>query len=129
MANLTVKCQNCRDRVITDANGSTQFKRNARCSRMLGRMADIDGAKMGAAIGGVLRGARDGKLSDQAAVRMIMNMFCQSFVAGYFCPACRAFMDVRFTNPGFAVSSEPLSLSPRNKVMAPRIQSTQVEVG
>lgn len=125
---LIVKCRSSRSRSVADGNGSRFVKKNADCMKLLGRIADIDGLKLERSICGLLDGLKNGVTNEAGTAKLLMGLFCRVFKTSYFCPACRVFMDVEYTNPGYEVTSEPLGIAEFGKVMMPKIGSRQIEV-
>jgi hypothetical protein len=125
---LIVRCQNLRGRQITDPNGTKEFKTDAVCLHVLGRVADIDGKALRAQIGQIV-GVTAGSGVEQArAVDALMKLFCETFRASYWCNSCRTFIDVAFTDPGYkadVVVSDSVDFS---RIMNPRVSSRQMEV-
>jgi hypothetical protein len=113
---------------VADGNGSRETKPNATCMKLVGRIADIDGTRLEGQICGILAGLKNGMTSHVSASKLLMSLFCQTFKASYFCPACRTFMDVGYKNPGYEVTSEPLETAEFGKIMVPHIGSRQIEV-
>lgn len=125
---LIVKCRNRRTRSVADGNGSREIRKNADCMKLLGRIADIDGRALEKRICGILDGLKNGVTVKEAAAKLLVAVFCQTFKASYFCPACRVFMDISFDNPGYTATSEPLGTAEFGKIMVPKIGSQQIEV-
>ena len=120
MGDLVVKCQNHRFRNVSDGNGSRESKRNALCLRLLGKVADIDDH--------VLRVRITKALQNSDPVSAILAVFCETFHASYYCPGCKAFMDVSYTAPGYEVKSMPRDESDFGKVMRPKVMAKQMEI-
>ena len=125
---LIVKCQNNRHRTISDGNGSMHRKKNALCLYLLGRIADIDAKDFDGKLRTILEGFRDGKTSIGATQKFLSGLFCDTFKASYHCTGCKAFMDVKYTAPGYEVECTPRDEADFSKTMRPHVKTRQREI-
>ena len=125
---LIVKCQNQRTRNIKDGNGTRFLKKNATCSRLVGRISDIDAAAFDGEIRKILESFRDGKTNLAAAHKFMSALFCNTFKASFYCVGCEAFMDVKYTAPGYEVESIPRDDADFSKTMRPHVRTRQMEI-
>jgi len=124
---LIVKCQQNRGRQITDVNGTKEYKSNALCLHILGRIADINGEEMRQEIGRALTMSVEPK-NMKAAVDGVMRIFKENLKASYWCPSCHAFMDVTFSDPGYETEAAFSKDVDYGRVMNPKIKSRIVEL-
>jgi hypothetical protein len=125
---LIVKCQQQRARNLQDRNGSRFLKKNADCLRLLGRISDIDAGALNQKIRNILERFREGSTSLETAQRFMASLFCDTFKASYYCPGCAAFMDVKYTAPGYEVEGLPRDEADFSKTMRPKVKTRQREI-